>query len=174
MLSLKLIVLAEEFHDIAPPLDYSLIPRWAIAAAALVSIAFLAFLIWWITNRYRRSVPPPPLPRDRALAALRHAEPDVEHLTPYQFSIRVSDILRGYVTEQFGLPLTRQTSFEFLEELKRSSTFSGDEKELLEAFLNRCDLIKFAHFDATPEDSRLLLEEAIQFVKGEQLAHASV
>lgn len=168
-----LTVLAEEFNDIAPPVDYSLIPPWLIAAAVLASIALIGLAIWWITNRRGRSVPPPPLPRERALAALRAAEPDVDRLPPYQFSIRVSDILRRYVSEQFGLPLTRQTSFEFLEQVKRDSTFSGDERELLEAFLNRCDLIKFAKYEASTEDSRFLLEEAAQFVKGEQLAHAS-
>jgi hypothetical protein len=167
------ILAAEEFHDIAPPVDYSLIPPWAIAAAVLAGVALVAFVVWWITNRYRRSAPPPPLPRDRALAALRNAEPDVERLTPYLFSIRVSDILRGYVSEQFGLPLTRQTSFEFLQQLQNSSTFSDEEKQLLEAFLNRCDMIKFAKYEASRDDSRLLLEEAEQFVKGEQLAHAS-
>lgn len=168
----SLILAAEEFHDIAPPVEYSLIPSWAIAAAILAGVALMAFVIWWIASRFSRSAPPPPLPRDRALAALRNAEPDVERLTPYQFSIRVSDILRGYVSEQFGLPLTRQTSFEFLEQLKNSSTFSDEEKQLLEAFLNRCDMIKFAKYEASTADSRLLLEEAEQFVKGEQLAHA--
>jgi len=167
------ILAAEEFHDIAPPVDYSLIPSWAIAIAILAGIALVGCAIWWLTNRYRRSAPPPPLPRDRALAALRNAEPDVERLSPYEFSIRVSDILRGYVSEQFGLPLTRQTSFEFLEQLKNSSTFSDEEKQLLEAFLNRCDMIKFAKYEASREDSRLLLEEAAQFVKGEQPAYAS-
>ena len=41
---------------------------------------------------------------------------------------------------------------------------------LLEDFLNRCDLIKFAKYEATTSDSELLLEEAIRFVKGGQLA----
>ena len=87
-------------------------------------------------------------------------------INPYRFSIRVSDILRRYVTEQFGLPVTRQTSVEFLNGLRGSSPLSEDEKSLLEDFLNRCDLIKFARYDATREDSRLLLEEANRFVKG--------
>src|SRR6266496_3980418 len=95
---------------------------------------------------------------------------DVEKMQPYRFSIRVSDILRRYVTEQYNLPVTRQTSVEFLNALTTSSPFSDEERTLLEDFLNRCDLIKFAHYDATPSDSRLLLEEAIRFVTGGQLA----
>ena len=64
------------------------------------------------------------------------------------------------------MPVTRQTSVEFLNALAKTSPFSSDEKSLLEDFLNRCDLIKFARYEATREDSRLLLEEATRFVKG--------
>lgn len=116
---------------------------------------------------------PPELPRDRALVALRAAAVEIENVNPYQFSIRVSDILRRYVTEQYGLPVTRQTSVEFLERLKREGHFSEEEKQLLEDFLNRCDLIKFARYDATFADSRLLLDEATRFVEGGQLAYAT-
>lgn len=97
----------------------------------------------------------------------------VERVNPYEFSIRVSNILRGYVTEQYGLPLTRQTSVEFLEQLARNQQFSGDEKTLLQDFLNRCDLIKFARYQATSADSRMLLEEATRFVKGGELVAVS-
>ena len=93
-------------------------------------------------------------------------------MTPYQFSICVSDILRRYVTEQYALPLTRQTSVEFLIALRNSVAFSEDAKSLLADFLDRCDLIKFARYDATLEDSRLLLEEAMRFVEGGKLEPA--
>jgi hypothetical protein len=113
------------------------------------------------------------LPRQRALEALDSIVEQIELLNPYEFSIRVSDILRGYVTEQYGLPFTRQTSVEFLERLARNSQFSGDERALLEDFLSRCDLIKFARYNATPVDSRLLLDEAMRFVKGGEVVAVS-
>jgi hypothetical protein len=56
--------------------------------------------------------------------------------------------------------------------LAQRSPFSADETSLLEDFLGRCDLIKFARYDATPQDSRRLLEEATQFVKGAKLEPA--
>jgi hypothetical protein len=76
------------------------------------------------------------------------------------------------VTEQYQLPVTRQTSVEFLAMLAKSSPFSPEEASLLQDFLERCDLIKFARYDATPDDSRRLLEEAVQFVKGAKLEPA--
>lgn len=165
-------MLAEEFHDIAPPVDYSLIPPWLIFVASFLALSIIGGLVWWFIARRRKRAIPPQLPRERALAALGAAANEIDSINPYQFSIRVSDILRHYVTDQYGLPVTRQTSVEFLERMNRAEHFSEDEKRLLADFLNRCDLIKFARYDATPSDSQLLLEEATRFVEGGSLAHA--
>jgi hypothetical protein len=163
------IFLAQEFHDIAPPVNYSLIPAWAVFVAAFVGLTILGLIIRVIVRR-RKPGPPPKSPRERAFEALDRIQDQIDSLSPYRFSIHVSDILRRYVTEQYALPVTRQTSGEFLEQLRRSSPFSEEEKELLEDFLSRCDLIKFARYQATSEESRMLLEEATRFVQGGQLA----
>ena len=162
---------AENFHEIAPPVDYSFIPTWAIFLASFVALSLIGLIVWWLKRKPRPALPPK-LPRDIALEELDRISAEIETMNPYQFSIRVSDILRRYVTNQYALPVTRQTSVEFLTALANSSPFSANEKSLLEDFLNRCDLIKFARYEATSGDSRLLLEEATRFVKGEQLAFA--
>ncbi len=143
----------QNFHEIAPPVDYSFIPTWAIFLASFVGLCLVGLIVWFFTRK-------------------RTPEGEIETTNPYQFSIRVSDILRRYVTNQYALPVTRQTSVEFLTALAKSSPFSANERSLLEDFLNRCDLIKFARYEATSADSQLLLEEATRFVKGEQLALA--
>jgi hypothetical protein len=165
------IFLAEEFNDIAPPVDYSLVPPWVIFVATFAGLTLLGSVVWLILRKRKRPQPPK-LPRDIALEALEQISAEIERISPYRFSIRVSDILRRYVTEQYALPVTRQTSMEFLSALTKASPFSEEEKSLLEDFLNRCDLIKFARYDATTADSRLLLEEATRFVKGGELATA--
>jgi hypothetical protein len=162
---------AEEFHDIAPPVEYSLLPPWVIFCGALIALALCGWLGWWIRQRSQRPKPQPS-PRERTLQLLARISGEMEMLSPYQFSIRVSDILRRYVTDQYQLPVTRQTSVEFLAALTKASPFSEDERSLLEDFLNRCDLIKFARYDATIEDSRLLLNEATRFVEGGKLEPA--
>jgi hypothetical protein len=163
-----LTIAAEELHDIAPPIDYSLLPPWVIFCGALIAFALLGLTGWWIWRRWQRPKPQPS-PRARTLELLDRISREMETLSPYQFSIRVSDILRRYVTDQYQLPVTRQTSVEFLAALAKTSPFSEDERTLLEDFLNRCDLIKFARYDATIKDSRLLLEEATRFVQGGKL-----
>ncbi len=166
------ILLAEEFHDIVPAIDYSLIPPWVIAVVAFLGLCLIGLITWWLVQHFRRGAPPPPLPRERALAELEQARSELSLVTPYQFSIRVSDILRRYVSEQFALPLTRQTSVEFLAALKGATQFSEEEKQLLATFLGTCDLIKFAKYEATIDESERLLNEAILFVEGGQLVHA--
>ncbi len=163
------IFLVEEFHDIAPPVDYSLVPPWLIFVATFAGLILLGWVVWLIWRK-RKQPQSPKLPRDTALDALEQISTEIERISPYRFSIRVSDILRRYVTEQYALPVTRQTSVEFLNALTNSSPFSEEETRLLENFLNRCDLIKFARYNATTADSRSLLEEATRFVKGGELA----
>jgi hypothetical protein len=160
---------AEEFHDIAPPVDYSLIPPWLVFVIAFVVLSLLGLVVWWFVKRPKPELPPK-VPREIALGELEQIRRDIERMSPYQFSICVSDILRRYVAQQYGLPATRQTSIEFLTAAAKAPSFSVDEKSLLEDFLNRCDLIKFARYEATTSDSELLLEEAIRFVRGGQLA----
>jgi uncharacterized protein DUF4381 len=168
---MNLFLATADIHEIAPPVDYSLVPPWVIYCAIILSLAVVGLIGWWIRKLARR---PKPVrsPRDRALEELQRIGNEIETVTPYEFSIVVSNILRGYVTEQYQLPVTRQTSVEFLGMLAKSSPFSPEETSLLEDFLGRCDLIKFARYDATPHDSRLLLEEATQFVKGAKLEPA--
>ncbi len=166
------LILAQEFHDIAPPVDYSLVPPWVVFVAAFLALTLLGAIVWWFLRRRARRPAIIRSPRDLALERLEAVRVEIERINPYQFSIRVSDILRRYVTEQYHLPLTRQTSVEFLTALARRSEFSEDDKSLLTDFLNRCDLIKFARYDATTADSEQLLEEAFRFVKGGQLAPA--
>ncbi len=163
--------LALEFHDITGPVEYFLLQPWMIFCG-IAALLLLLGLTTWLVKRWRNRPVAVVTPRQRALDRLARIESEIDKLSPYQFSIRVSDILRQYVTEQYQLPVTRQTSVEFLNALAASSPFSGDEQSLLSDFLNRCDLIKFARYDATREDSRLLLGEADRFVKGAALAAA--
>src|ERR1700737_4316404 len=170
-LFMSIFLAQQQFHEIAPPVDYSFGPTWAIFLASFVGLCLVGLIVWFF-KRKRTAEQPPKLSRETALGELDLIAGEIETTDPYLFSIRVSDILRRYVTNQYALPVARQTSVEFLTALAKSSPFSANEKLLLEDFLNRCDLIKFARYEATSADSRLLLEEATRFVKGEQLALA--
>ena len=171
ILLMSIFLAQQQFHEIAPPIDYSFVATWVIFVASFIGLCLVGLIVW-LFKRKRKPEQPPKLPREIALEELDRIGAEIETTDPYLFSIRVSDILRRYVTNQYALPVTRQTSVEFLTALAESSPFSPNEKSLLEDFLNRCDLIKFARYEATSADSQLLLEEATRFVKGEELALA--
>ena len=61
--------LAEEFHDIAPPVDYSLIPPWLVFVIAFVGLSLLGLVVWLFAKR-RKPPLPPKLPREIALEEL--------------------------------------------------------------------------------------------------------
>src|SRR5688500_3680011 len=104
---MKLLLAVPDIHEIAPPVDYSLVPPWVIYASVLLGLAVLGLIGWWIRKLSRRPKPQQ-TPRDRALQELNRIRNEMETLTPYQFSIHVSDVLRRYVTDQYQLPVTKQ------------------------------------------------------------------
>jgi Domain of unknown function (DUF4381) len=156
-----------EIRDIAAPVDVFPWPLWMVLVAmavVLLIIGLIAFGIVWYVRR--RPAGPPPSPRMIAMRDLEQLRTQIATLDPYVFSVKVSDILRTFVEAQFGLRATHQTSPEFLASLSESREFSDKDRELLAQFLERCDLIKFAHIEASSTDSAILHERAVAFVQG--------
>lgn len=140
---------------------------WMVATAVAVTLLVLAAVIWAVVRHIKnRPQPPPPTPRELALAALEKLRIRIAELEPHPFSIEVSDVLRLFITREFRVQATRQTSPEFLASAAASPRFSEADKTLLAAFLDKSDLIKFARVHATAADSEQLLEQARRFVEG--------
>ncbi|MEI8235412.1 MAG: DUF4381 family protein [Verrucomicrobiota bacterium] len=162
---------APELAPLAPPVYVFPYPMWMVVTAGVAALLVLGALVWgivhWVKNRPQ---PPPPTPRERALAALERLRGGLAGTEPYPFSIAVSDVLRSFVSEAFHVRATQQTSPEFLAAAAASPRFSEADKTLLAAFLEKADLIKFARVAASAADSERLLEEARRFVEGGTLS----
>jgi hypothetical protein len=135
---------------------------WWIAAVALVAVA--AWFIWR-RLRLKKTTPTPAVP----IPAHRRAKDQLRRATelmsdPYKFCSLVSDVLRGYVEERFQLKAPERTTEEFMDEMRSSSKLRPDHKSLLEDFLVRCDLVKFARFEPTVPELEGLLDLAYRFV----------
>jgi len=155
-------------RDIVPPVYVFPYPMWMVYTAGAVALVFIGVAVWLLIRWWRRRpAPPPPTPAQIALAALEKARAQIHTLDPYAFSILVSDILRQYVSTQHQLRATQQTSPEFLASISDLPVFTEAVKKQLAEFLEKCDLIKFAHVSATSDDSAALLEQAIRFAKGD-------
>lgn len=157
---------AELIYDIVPPVPVPM-PAWQWALIGLGALAIAGLAVWLFLRWYRnRPGTPPETPRMAALRDLEALRAQVRILDPYQFSIAVSDVLRGFVGRQFGLRAKEQTSPEFLAAIGHAPGFSADDRQLLARFLERCDLIKFARVEADERVSEELLESALAFVRG--------
>ena len=155
-----------DLRAIAPPVDVPWPPWvwWAIGVGAVIVLALLTWLIVWLVNR--RPKTPPPTARQIALRELEELRAHIRDIAPYAFSVRVSDVLRTYVSRHYSLPVTAQTSPEFLASIADSPRFSPEEKKLLATFLGRCDMLKFARVEARGEENGELLSAAAAFVQG--------
>jgi hypothetical protein len=73
------------------------------------------------------------------------------------FFSKLSDVLRGYIENRFGIQAPRRTTEEFLASISRDADFSAEQQGLLMAFLWHCDLVKFAeHAPSTEEVTRAI------------------
>ncbi|HUJ09360.1 MAG TPA: hypothetical protein VL171_04980 [Verrucomicrobiae bacterium] len=138
---------------------------WLWLVLAVVAIAALA-LWWWRRRRLMPAAGEAPVPLSpyelarRALRQLREENPVVE-----EFYTKLSDIVRHYLENQMGLRAPERTTEEFLHEVSHDHALLAEHKELLGAFLEESDLVKFARFRPGEEDKERAFAAAEKFVE---------
>jgi hypothetical protein len=140
-----------QIKDIAAPLEMPA-PWWPWAAGAAALAALLAGFYWWRKRkRLERDAVPPPAPHEVAYQELEKllAAGLLEKGDAKLFYLRLSNVLRHYIEDRFGLRAPEQTTEEFLAELRRNQPFGSAHKERLQEFLEHCDLVKFAEMQPT-------------------------
>jgi hypothetical protein len=155
-----------DIPDIEPVPPAPPAPSWkrylqwlAVAAAVLLAAA-------WALRR-RLASKPAPLPPDRW--ALRELD-RIERTTlppagePDAFHTQVSNVVRRYLHERFGLRAPQQTTAEFLA-LSAPQQLPAAQQALLRDLFERCDLAKFARAGASPEECRRAATLARAFVQ---------
>jgi hypothetical protein len=152
----------DEMEDIQPPIAGA--PSLMIAAifACLLLIALAAYFVW--PNPKPKTVLPF-LPKELARRRLEALKSGIQTQSGYDFSIKISDVLRSFIEQHFGIKAVRQTTIEFLIEASKSSYFDLAQQEHLRHFLLTCDSIKFARANAGVSESEALFEEAAAFVE---------
>lgn len=153
-------------HDIVGPLGYWDVPLPYLIAGGVVALLLLAVAIWALVVWRRRAKRRPLAPREKALAELAAARARAGESNPYDFIIGVCDVLRAFLSAEYRLPATTQTSYEFLQTAKDSKMFDDDRLARLARFLDKADAIKFARAEASASDNVELLDLAEDLVKG--------
>lgn len=80
------------------------------------------------------------------------------------FYVELSHIVRHYVEDRYGVRAPELTTEEFLREARRLAAMQQAHRELLSAFLEVCDRVKFAAYRPVPEESRQALVQARRFL----------
>jgi hypothetical protein len=137
---------------------------WMLTAlVAVVAAAYVGIRTWviWRSRSLRRSAyDVAKADLDALLMAPRPGEREMD-----AFFVRLSDIVRCYLENCFGLRSPELTTEEFVEELANSPDLVRSHQRLLREFLNRADLVKFAHLVPDPADVELSLESARSFLE---------
>ena len=157
--------------------------EWVALKRALswgaIGVLVGAVLAWLVVRWLRRPkpVPPPPPPRppwEIALERLdeaRHAGL-LETQRLADFYDRVNDAVRQYLGARFGFDGLESTTAETLRALKRAPHFGLPMPEVA-AFLQDCDLVKFADLTPTLEDCERALAQAERIVRATMPAQAA-
>ncbi len=148
--------------------------RWLLwASLALLALA-LAGACWGLWRRKkRRLVPVATLP---AIDPLDAAEAELRNLTSgglpdqglvKQFYVALSEIVRKILEAGVEIPTLERTTAEIMEELS-GALKSGEEREnlrLVEVMLTDCDLVKFAKYKPSADETRTTVERAFRILR---------
>lgn len=142
-------------------------PWWWFAAGggAVLLLGLAAFIFW---RRSRRTVVAPPRPAHEiafeALDRLRRTDfEDLEAMRLFHFEI--SEVIRAYVENRFGLNATDLTTEEIVGRLDEIRGLDADSSHLLRRFLGATDQVKFAAYVPSEEEIGATYEGALSFVE---------
>jgi len=133
-------------QDIRGPLEIPTVTPWVHRLLLTLVVLAVLGLIWWALRRqarrraeFRQSA--------AARARGRLAETWAWIDQPEPFCTRLSEVVRTYLEERFGLRAPEQTTEEFLAALPASPDLDPELQRLLGEFLTQCDWVKFAQGD---------------------------
>ncbi len=160
-----------EIRDLKEPVGLNRSYIWLLyLALAVLAAAGAGWLVYRKLSRRSRTAPPPPPPRPAGELALEELERIRKENLPgrglvKQYYSRVSDTVRHYLENRFQLRAPERTTEEFLLEMATTSHLDGDQQDLVAAFLEEADLVKFARYGPTEEEIRKVFSAAVRLIE---------
>ncbi|MCF8226201.1 MAG: hypothetical protein K9J30_10010 [Bacteroidales bacterium] len=165
------------FKPIKPPVNtpVSLAELWPWILAAVFILIAAFVLIRFLKKYFRKLKDPeaylaePPEPAHivafRELQQLRNDKLYQKGGAVKEFYTRLTEIVRAYITRQFGIHAMESTTIEILEAFNTYNRAESDLNEMLESLLMLADLVKFAREDPLMKENEMHLDNAEAFVE---------
>lgn len=165
---------SQAIKPIKPPVNTpvsfkEMLPWMGIGLGGLLIIALIIYLVWRIGKQ--RSEPElfKQKPKEPAhIIALRNLDKlkkdkIMENSNAKQYYSRLTEIIRIYISDQYGLQAMESTSGEIMEEFQVVNK-EDDLNDMLDELLQLADLVKFAKEDPLREEKEMHLGNAYAFV----------
>lgn len=154
----------DDLADIRDPLWVWTSRETILLATGLTLLAAAIALIMWRSSRQRRPAEEPAFRRSdiftRTREALAALEQKIDTLASTPFAFEVSGVIRSFLEDTLDVPVTERTTEEFLSSLQSFEGFDTDARHRLSAFLEQCDLVKYARQELARDARLTLLESA--------------
>lgn len=148
------------------------IDLWAYWPYMLGALLLLALLAYFLFFHKRRTEPKPETkvpsepPYEQAVKSLHALEAEKlwqQHQVKGYYT-RLTDILRLYIEQQFGVNALEQTTVELLDNI-RPHTRLNQQQDNLRYILETADLTKFAKLEPQPEAHQVSIKKAYEFLE---------
>ena len=140
---------------------------WLLLLVFITAIGAFGLLLWSRHKQHRQVVAVPVPAHVKALRELLlwKTAPRISSNEVDAFYVGVSQVLRVYLEQRFGLHAPERTTEEFLHDLDSSAELVRNHASELRRFLSQCDLVKFAKFVPTEADHQTTYDLAESFVE---------
>lgn len=167
----------QKFCDIKPVVDPEFViwdyASWLIWPLAIMAVCglFCLIFIWWLNHNGRKTVVT--APKEKPLPPHVVALNALDELAAKQlwqkgedkaYQTELTDVLRVYIEQRFGVPALEKTSDEIIDELYELAQSQNASLKNLKQILALADLVKFAKYHPLPDDNQLSFMNAKMFV----------
>ena len=150
-----------DIKDVKGPMSYFEV-NWALVSGIFLVMLMVAGVIMLV---FRKKPGPVKLAHEMAFEELEAARSNfLKSSDLKEYYTGISGSIRHYIERAFKLKAPEMTTEEFLGSLGGSTALPPDQKDLLKAFLNACDLVKFAKYTPARSEMDSVLVAAKKFI----------